>query len=205
MRYLVGNFLTSCMFKLILVIFTFSTEVWALCNHGTEYKYTCRKLPSYNSYQWARCYKNSEIKTFGKNHTNGCFDDSRQFCYYPCQMERHEQFYGSVSKDCKCALMGHPPPCNERTRGQQTCRSVEGYFGFTKMTCWDKKYIRRITGNSYPCGAEFCWLPCEREKNQKSNGDVSAECSCTYSNAWRRGGDSKLLLTFLVGFYVYNS
>ena len=183
--------IVNCL-PITLFFTTMVSYVTTSCNGYTEYTRRCQHLSSYDSYQWVTCYPNNYIKALGANHSRGCFDDTIPHCYYPCQAERHEQFYGGVSSDCQCAPWSPYPACNSLRKGGKICRSISGYFGFQYMTCMDNKEIKRKTHNTFICKSDYCWLQCEHENNGKINGDVSAGCSCHYSHSTSTVAEHKM-------------
>ena len=192
----------------ILIIILFSNllkPMLAICNEYTEYTRRCQRLGTYSSYQWVTCYANTYIKSLGANHSRGCFDDTKAHCYYPCQAERHQNFYGSVSSDCRCAPWTPYPACNENSRGKQICRSISGYFGFQQMTCLSNRDIKRLTHSTFICKSDFCWLQCEHENNGKINGDVSPGCSCHYSNSKDTVAEHSFWVVFFLAIITCNN
>eukprot|EP00111_Clytia_hemisphaerica_P006440 TCONS_00018712-protein len=63
-------------------------------------KRSCVKLTRYESYQWATCKKSTELVQ--KPMTSGC-GYPEEFCWYPCQSERHGEGSGKVNSDCSCS------------------------------------------------------------------------------------------------------
>jgi hypothetical protein len=68
------------------------------CNSDNRGKKICRSIKSYFGFQYMSCYSSRYIKKISHN----TFDCSADYCWYPCQHEKHGKTRGDVSPECSC-------------------------------------------------------------------------------------------------------
>ena len=62
---------------------------------------SCVNIPGYTDFQLASCTTSSDIMA-STNNSYQCADSCRNYCWFPCMLEKHGAVNGNITGDCNC-------------------------------------------------------------------------------------------------------
>ena len=169
-------------------------------------KRECLLVPGYEGKQWTRC-SNDSYMDLTSNSKYRCKTGSgivKNYCWYPCQLEKFHEESGTIHNDCACGVNKNDRKeyrknnvaieneirklptktlknCSYANDGENVCHHETTRYIRSQWTrCSSNAYIQQKSGGKFNCadGMLYCWFTCQQDEFKLGEGDVYNECYC---------------------------